>query len=48
MARRPLSVEWEGSGVAREWGVAEAVGFVRQTDFAPAAQAFDAAMQHDD
>jgi sugar phosphate isomerase/epimerase len=41
----PLSVEWEDSGMAREWGAAEAVGYVRAADFAPAAQAFDAAMQ---
>jgi sugar phosphate isomerase/epimerase len=41
----PLSVEWEDSGMAREWGAAEAVGYVRKADFAPAAQAFDAAMQ---
>ena len=42
----PLSVEWEDSSMDREWGAAEAVGFVRRADFAPSAVAFDAAMQH--
>lgn len=41
----PLSVEWEDSGMEREWGAAEAVRFVRAADFAPSALAFDAAMQ---
>ena len=31
----PLSVEWEDSGMDREAGAAEAVRFVRQTDFEP-------------
>ena len=44
----PLSVEWEDSGMDREWGAAEAVGFVRRTDFAPSNVAFDAAMQKSD
>jgi sugar phosphate isomerase/epimerase len=39
----PLSVEWEDVGMDREWGAAEALGFVRRTDFAPSAVAFDAA-----
>ena len=39
----PLSVEWEDSGMDREWGAAEAVGFVRRTDFAPSDVAFDSA-----
>ena len=43
----PLSVEWEDSGMDREWGAAEAVGFIRRTDFAPSDVAFDAAMQRD-
>jgi sugar phosphate isomerase/epimerase len=43
----PLSVEWEDSGMDREWGAAEAVRFVRQADFAPSDVAFDAAMQRD-
>jgi sugar phosphate isomerase/epimerase len=39
----PLSVEWEDSGMDREYGAAEAAGFVRQVDFAPSTLAFDAA-----
>jgi len=41
----PLSVEWEDSGMDREWGAAEAVGFVRKAAFTPAGVAFDAPMQ---
>ncbi|HUK98057.1 MAG TPA: sugar phosphate isomerase/epimerase family protein [Gaiellaceae bacterium] len=44
----PLSVEWEDSGMDREFGAAEAVGFVRRADFTPSGVAFDAAMQRDD
>ncbi len=43
----PLSVEWEDPGMDREAGAAEAAQFVRQLDFPPARQAFDAAF-HDD
>jgi sugar phosphate isomerase/epimerase len=43
----PLSVEWEDSGMDREFGAAEAVRFVRAADFAPSQVAFDAAMQRD-
>lgn len=39
----PLSVEWEDSGMDREWGAAEAVEFIRANDFAPSDVAFDAA-----
>jgi sugar phosphate isomerase/epimerase len=39
----PLSVEWEDSGMDREWGAADAVQFLRRTDFAPSSVAFDAA-----
>ncbi|MCL4541489.1 MAG: sugar phosphate isomerase/epimerase [Chloroflexi bacterium] len=39
----PLSVEWEDSGMDRFHGAAEAVRLVRGWDFAPSAQAFDAA-----
>ncbi|MDP9383443.1 MAG: sugar phosphate isomerase/epimerase [Chloroflexota bacterium] len=39
----PLSIEWEDSGMDREWGARDAVQFVRNTDFAPSAVAFDAA-----
>ena len=40
----PLSVEWEDSGMDREWGASEALAFVRRADFAPSSVAFDAAM----
>jgi len=43
----PLSVEWEDAGMDREAGAAEAAQFVRQLDFAPSQQAFDAAFQGD-
>jgi sugar phosphate isomerase/epimerase len=41
----PLSIEWEDSGMDREYGAQDALRFVRGTDFAPSAVAFDAAMQ---
>ena len=37
----PLSVEWEDSGMDRQWGAQDAVAFVRRIDFAPSAVAFD-------
>ncbi|GIL15367.1 MAG: AP endonuclease [Chloroflexota bacterium] len=39
----PLSIEWEDSGMDREWGAQDALAFVRRTDFAPSNVAFDAA-----
>jgi len=39
----PLAVEWEDSGMDREWGAADAAAFLRRTDFAPSSLAFDAA-----
>lgn len=39
----PLSIEWEDSGMDREWGAQDALAFVRRADFAPSAVAFDAA-----
>jgi sugar phosphate isomerase/epimerase len=39
----PLSIEWEDSGMDRDWGAPDALQFVRRTDFAPSAVAFDAA-----
>jgi sugar phosphate isomerase/epimerase len=39
----PLSIEWEDSGMDREWGAQDAVAFVRRTDFTPSTVAFDAA-----
>lgn len=44
----PLSVEWEDTGMDREFGAAEAVEFVRRADFVPSGLAFDAAMQRDE
>ena len=41
----PLSIEWEDSGMDREWGAQDALAFVRRTDFTPSTVAFDAAMQ---
>jgi sugar phosphate isomerase/epimerase len=39
----PLSVEWEDSGMEREYGAWEACAFVRKVDFTPSTIAFDAA-----
>jgi len=39
----PLSVEWEDSGMDREFGAAEAAKFVRSLDFKASERAFDAA-----
>ena len=39
----PLSIEWEDSGMEREWGAREALAFVRRADFEPSSMAFDAA-----
>ncbi len=39
----PLSVEWEDSGMEREFGAQEACAFVKKVDFAPSNVAFDAA-----
>jgi sugar phosphate isomerase/epimerase len=41
----PLSIEWEDSGMDRDWGAPDALAFIRRTDFAPSEIAFDAAMQ---
>jgi sugar phosphate isomerase/epimerase len=41
----PLSIEWEDSGMDREWGAQDALAFVRRTDFAPSEVVFDKAMQ---
>lgn len=43
----PLSVEWEDSGMDREYGAREACAFVRRMDFPPSNIAFDAAFQRD-
>jgi sugar phosphate isomerase/epimerase len=41
----PLSVEWEDSGMDREFGAAEAAAMVKKHDFPPSQVAFDAAFQ---
>jgi sugar phosphate isomerase/epimerase len=41
--RGPLSIEWEDSGMEREWGVREALEMIRKNDFNPSQTAFDAA-----
>jgi sugar phosphate isomerase/epimerase len=41
----PLSVEWEDSGMDREFGAREACEFVKKLDFAPSQRAFDAAFE---
>ena len=41
----PLSVEWEDSGMDREFGAKEACEFLRKLDFAPSQRAFDAAFE---
>ncbi len=39
----PLSIEWEDSGMDREWGAPEALEMIRKQDFTPSNVAFDAA-----
>ncbi len=39
----PLSIEWEDSGMEREWGAKEALDFIRGQDFDPSDTAFDQA-----
>jgi len=41
----PLSVEWEDSGMDREFGAREAAQFVKQKDFAASGRAFDSAFE---
>lgn len=41
----PLSVEWEDSGMEREFGAKESLQFVRRVNFSPSDMAFDAAMK---
>jgi hypothetical protein len=38
----PLSIEWEDSGMDREWGAPEALQMIRKQDFTPSSVAFDA------
>ena len=39
----PLSIEWEDSGMDREWGAPEALRMIRAQDFTPSRLAFDGA-----
>lgn len=39
----PLSIEWEDSGMDREFGATEACTFTKNLDFSPSGRAFDAA-----
>jgi sugar phosphate isomerase/epimerase len=41
----PLSIEWEDSGMDREFGAREAAAFTKKMDFAPSRVAFDAAFE---
>lgn len=41
----PLSIEWEDSGMKREFGAREACEFTRRLDFSPSDRAFDAAFE---
>ena len=43
----PLSIEWEDSGMDREFGAPEALALIRKQDFKPSAVAFDAAFSSD-
>ena len=43
----PLSIEWEDSGMDREFGAPEALEMIRKQDFKPSAVAFDAAFSSD-
>jgi sugar phosphate isomerase/epimerase len=44
----PLSIEWEDSGMDREYGAPEALRHVRRFDFEPSSAAFDAAFASGD
>jgi sugar phosphate isomerase/epimerase len=39
----PLSIEWEDSGMDRDWGAQDALAFTRRIDFPASTVAFDAA-----
>jgi sugar phosphate isomerase/epimerase len=41
----PLSVEWEDSGMEREFGAKESLEFVRRMNFSPSNVAFDSALK---
>lgn len=44
----PLSIEWEDTGMDREYGAPEALEMIRKQDFTPSSVAFDAAFASDD
>ncbi|MCR9117973.1 MAG: sugar phosphate isomerase/epimerase [bacterium] len=44
----PLSVEWEDSGMDREYGAREACEFVKALDFSPSNRAFDSAFDKEE
>ncbi|MBN2009030.1 sugar phosphate isomerase/epimerase [candidate division KSB1 bacterium] len=44
----PLSIEWEDSGMDREFGAREALSMIRSQDFTPSAIAFDAQFASDE
>lgn len=46
--RGPLSIEWEDSGMHREWGAPDALAFVRRSDFPRSGKAFDSVFQTGD
>jgi sugar phosphate isomerase/epimerase len=39
----PLSIEWEDTGMDRDFGAPEALAMIRSMDFSPSSVAFDAA-----
>jgi len=41
----PLSIEWEDSGMDREFGAREACEFTKKLDFSPSGRAFDSAFE---
>jgi sugar phosphate isomerase/epimerase len=43
--RGPLSIEWEDSGMDRDWGAPEALAMIRKQDFTASSVAFDAAFE---
>lgn len=43
----PLSIEWEDSGMNREWGAKEALAMVKEQNFTPSNIAFDAQFASD-
>ena len=43
----PLSIEWEDSGMDREYGARDALAFIRRTDFPASQVAFENAMRRE-